>query len=521
MPDAALDEEDELNFQKWSGTSERRLKMAKAMIRDISVSLRENLRLESLDADAGLDQVIREQKQKKERVYTSCREHQNVIDTSYSCLQDMARASKQTVDSITQLTHQRYRGTANIQINDVRQELRSKRPPSELFKDILDEALEAEQTLLQKQREVLLSMEEEGKQIIQELDDKRSVLTGNSGVRRVKMSHDISSLNQKVQALNQKTNEDSNLPDDSQLSEDTKQMLDATFDLLHRYRTHRGKTLRIVEKFAMERDGAKTRTESALTKRMEQLTQRKTELESQLRELRSTVTKAERELDSSYRKLGQIGEGDDDDDDDVETMMLTMAMAMTNSSWKLAPDDTSKKEKLAADSELLSKLRRMRDKVDEDFRAKCTALEIDSTCKRVNAAKAGEAKLKKETNMLRMKSASNLRTLGVLSLNPKQERPRAVGAPAAGKRPGSFQVAESWCSSRARAIEVQHRVSAVSAEALEQGQMPCEPEAVVLPEAACHCRNPECCAPRDEQASKDFSKEAHARKRSILPSASF
>lgn len=352
--------------------------MAKAMIRDISLSLRENQRLESLDADAGLDQVIREQKQKKERVYTSCREHQNVIDTSYSCLQDMARASKQTVDSITQLTHQRYRGTANIQINDVRQELRSKRPPSELFKDILDEALEAEQTLLQKQREVLLSMEEEGKQIIQELDDKRSVLTGNSGVRRVKMSHDISSLNQKVQALNQKTNEDNNLPDDSQLSEDTKQMLDATFGLLHRYRTHRGKTLRLVEKFAMERDGAKTRTESALTKRMEQLTQRKTELESQLRELRSTVTKAERELDSSYRKL--------------------------------APDDTSKKEKLAADSELLSKLRKMRDKVDEDFRAKCTALEIDSTCKRVNAAKAGEAKLKKETNMLRMKSASNLRS---------------------------------------------------------------------------------------------------------------
>ena len=31
-----------------------------------------------------------------------------------------------------------------------------------------------------------------GKQLIQELDDKRSVLTGNSGVRRVKMLHDIS-----------------------------------------------------------------------------------------------------------------------------------------------------------------------------------------------------------------------------------------------------------------------------------------------------------------------------------------
>ena len=26
-----------------------------------------------------------EQKQKKERVYSQCREHQNVIDTSYSC----------------------------------------------------------------------------------------------------------------------------------------------------------------------------------------------------------------------------------------------------------------------------------------------------------------------------------------------------------------------------------------------------------------------------------------------------
>ena len=35
-----------------------------------------------------------EQKQKKERVYTQCREHQNVIDTSYSCPSDLQVSSK-------------------------------------------------------------------------------------------------------------------------------------------------------------------------------------------------------------------------------------------------------------------------------------------------------------------------------------------------------------------------------------------------------------------------------------------
>lgn len=83
------------------------------------------------------------------------------------------------MDSITQLTHERYKGTANIQICEVRQEsgahfafrlkqsfprLRAGRPQPELFRagllealrepleDILDEALDFEKKVLEKQR---------------------------------------------------------------------------------------------------------------------------------------------------------------------------------------------------------------------------------------------------------------------------------------------------------------------------------------------------------------------------------
>lgn len=53
---------------------------------------------------------------------------------------------------------------------------------------------------------------------------------------------------------------------------------------------------------------AKARAEASLNKRVEQLGERKTELETQLRDLRKSVMKAERELDSSFRKLNPADE---------------------------------------------------------------------------------------------------------------------------------------------------------------------------------------------------------------------
>ncbi|CAJ1374639.1 unnamed protein product [Effrenium voratum] len=371
-------EGEELSYSKWLNESERRLHVAKAMTRDLLASLRENKLQEALNPDAGLDQVVREQKQKKERVYTQCRQHQNVIDASYSCIQDLKRAAKRTVDSITQLTHEKYKGTANFQVCELRQELRAKRPPSELFKDILDEALEQERQLLLSQRDSLLALEAEGKAIIDEIEEKQILLTRNSGERRVNMHHDISSLNQKV-SMQIKQPEEAATPK-SKLREESKQTLEDTYKLLARYNEHRRKTQESVEEFRARRENAKARTEANLTKRVQQLSERKLELDTQLRDLITSITKAERELESSFRKL--------------------------------SPNDAAKKEKLESDKDLLERLRRLKDQVAEDTRHKSAALEIDNTCKRVNAAKAGEAKLKKEMPPVRSRSCVNFRSNG-------------------------------------------------------------------------------------------------------------
>lgn len=260
---------------------------AKSLTRDLFMSLRQNRLEEQMNPDAGLDQVVREQKQKKERVYRRARRHQNVIDASYDCIEDLARASKKAVDSITQLTHERYKGTANIQICEVRQELRCGRPQPELFRDILDEALDAEKSTLLSQREVLLNMEEEGKELINQMAEKRALLTRNSGERRVNMLHDISSLNQKV-AMPPKRPPDgsptkSNRGDQdsgpreykqiSELKEESKQVLAETSELLERAWNHRKQTLETVRQFSTRRELAKARAEASLTKRVEQLSE--------------------------------------------------------------------------------------------------------------------------------------------------------------------------------------------------------------------------------------------------------
>eukprot|EP00913_Durusdinium_trenchii_P020119 g18907.t1 len=117
----------ELSFSTWWNISEKRMNRAKSLTRDLFMSLRQNRLEEQMNPDAGLDQVVRCLANSK-----VC----NVIDASYDCIEDLARASKKAVDSITQLTHERYKGTANIQICEVRQELRCGRPQPELFRDL-------------------------------------------------------------------------------------------------------------------------------------------------------------------------------------------------------------------------------------------------------------------------------------------------------------------------------------------------------------------------------------------------
>eukprot|EP00931_Biecheleriopsis_adriatica_P092838 TRINITY_DN6660_c0_g1_i2.p1 TRINITY_DN6660_c0_g1~~TRINITY_DN6660_c0_g1_i2.p1 ORF type:complete len:425 (-),score=132.40 TRINITY_DN6660_c0_g1_i2:199-1473(-) len=373
------------NFKKWWGTTDRNLSAARSLTRDLLLSLEKNRLEEAGQGDAALDQVVREQKEKKEKVYTQAGKHMKVISLSYDRIQDVERSITQTVDSITQLTHERYKGFAHLQICTLRLELREKRPPSELFQDILSDALEAEKTLLEAQREELKGVKDEGKQLVEDLHKMRAVLSRNSGERRINILHDISSLNQKVAPLPGQKNENEEAQEDAagagedkekQLEESRQVHRDAR-QLLDRFAEHRKKTLEGVSKCRDKRLEAKQKTEDCLTTRVQQLFERKIDLDTQLRHVKQTIVKGERELESSYRKL--------------------------------APGDTKKADKLAADSEMLDKLKKLKEQLTEEFKNKCTALEIENDCKRVNAAKAGSAQLNKDTALLRSQSAPMLR----------------------------------------------------------------------------------------------------------------
>eukprot|EP00930_Biecheleria_cincta_P060262 TRINITY_DN45943_c0_g1_i1.p1 TRINITY_DN45943_c0_g1~~TRINITY_DN45943_c0_g1_i1.p1 ORF type:complete len:453 (+),score=116.05 TRINITY_DN45943_c0_g1_i1:68-1360(+) len=372
------------NFKKWLSASDAKLSAARLVTRDLLISLRKNQMEEAGKPDAGLDQVVREQKEKKERVYGQARAHMAVIESAYENVQSVERSITQTSDSITQLTHERYKGFAHLQICELRQELREKRPAPELFQDAVTDALASEHSLLEAQRQELQKLEAAGKTIVADLTATRALLSRHSGERRINILHDISSINDKVskpgakkKSLDEENNSASPKAENgSKLEEDAEAILGNTQKLLHRFSAYRSASLAAVERCRGARNQAKLKTEESLTKRIELLAGRKLELEGQLMEVSQTIVKAERELESSYRKL--------------------------------APSDKAKADKLQADTEMLDKLRRIRDKLTEDLRCKATALEIDNTCKRVNAAKAGGKSVEKEANLIRSNSAPNL-----------------------------------------------------------------------------------------------------------------
>lgn len=372
------------NYKKWLNASDAKLSAARNVTRDLMIQLRKNHEQEALQADAGMDQVVREQKEKKERVYGQARAHMAVIESAYEMVQGVERSITLTGDSITQLTHERYKGFAYLQINELRSELREKRPAAELFQDAVMDALASEHSLLEAQRQELQKLEAAGKTIIADLSAKRVLLSRHSGERRVSMLHDISSINDKVSKPGQKKkssdvengNASPKADSNSKLEEDKETILGNARKLLQKFSAYREASLAAVERCRAARNQAKLKTEESLTKRIELLAGRKIELDAQLLQVSQTIVKAERELESSYRKL--------------------------------APSDKAKAEKLQADSELLDKLKKIRDKLAEDLRCKATALEIDNTCKRVNAAKAGGKSVEKEANLIRSNSAPNL-----------------------------------------------------------------------------------------------------------------
>ncbi|CAE8708665.1 unnamed protein product [Polarella glacialis] len=182
------------NQAKWLTISDNNMMMARNLTRDMLTVVRNNEIVEAASKDATADAANREKEIAKSKVYAQAKAHEAVISVSFKCIQDIEDAILQTEDSLTKLTHERYKGFATLQVCERRQELREKRPASESFRDVLSDALASEKQILDNMRKDLFDMEEQGKKVIEEMLAKRAVLSHDTGARRLVIAHDISSL---------------------------------------------------------------------------------------------------------------------------------------------------------------------------------------------------------------------------------------------------------------------------------------------------------------------------------------
>mmetsp|Transcript_24288 Transcript_24288/g.38919 ORF Transcript_24288/g.38919 Transcript_24288/m.38919 type:complete len:472 (+) Transcript_24288:94-1509(+) len=391
------------NQAKWLTISDNNMMMARNLTRDMLTVVRNNEIVEAASKDATADAANREKEIAKSKVYAQAKAHEAVISVSFKCIQDIEDAILQTEDSLTKLTHERYKGFATLQVCERRQELREKRPASESFRDVLSDALASEKQILDNMRKDLFDMEEQGKKVIEEMLAKRAVLSHDTGARRLVIAHDISSLkpnlapaapgsespkahhaapaagNAADSADLDATTAHAEKPPQSaeekkKAQQESKEMIEATMKLLERCAQHRHKTFDLCFKAKQDRDRANHRTEDCLARRTTELAEMKKMLEKHALDVEAAISRAERALDRTERRLDK--------------------------------KDKGKVDKFASDKQLLGQLHAARSRLQDDIRNKFAALEIDNMCRRVTAAKASEAKMKQA--MARTNSAPSL-----------------------------------------------------------------------------------------------------------------
>jgi len=410
------------NQAKWIAKSENNMAQARNSIRDMLTVLRQNDVAEAANKDAGMEQEKREKEAKKAKVMNQAAVHEKVIDTSFKCMQEIEDAILQTEDSMTKLTHERYKGFAFLQVCERRQEIRDKRPVQENFKDALTDALAAERDVLEKARKELLGLEGEGKNIVQDLRDTRAFLSRDTGERRLQMMEDLKTLAPDLTIPVPKSTKKAGSPKANSAGEEapanntaeaapdaaapaapaspgneapeaeashkkataedlkkaeaaSKELIANTMKLLEKTSNHRHKTTELVIKVKQEAARANHRTEDNLARRTTELAAVKKQLESHALDVEAAIQRAERSLDRSEKRLDT--------------------------------SDAKKVEKMNADKNMLDQLREIRRRLAQDIQCKFSALDIDNMCRRVTAAKASEAKLKQAT-MTRTNSAPSL-----------------------------------------------------------------------------------------------------------------
>eukprot|EP00441_Pelagodinium_beii_P026913 CAMPEP_0197653992 /NCGR_PEP_ID=MMETSP1338-20131121/38143_1 /TAXON_ID=43686 ORGANISM="Pelagodinium beii, Strain RCC1491" /NCGR_SAMPLE_ID=MMETSP1338 /ASSEMBLY_ACC=CAM_ASM_000754 /LENGTH=487 /DNA_ID=CAMNT_0043229335 /DNA_START=43 /DNA_END=1506 /DNA_ORIENTATION=+ len=416
------------NQAKWIAKSDNNMTQARSLISQMLTVLRNNDVAEAASKGASMEADKRAKEEKKEKVMKQASIHERIIESSFQCMQDIEDTILQTEDSMTKLTHERYKGFAFLQVCERRQELREKRPIQESFKDVLTDALASEKSVLEGARKDLLALEDEGKKVVNDLRDKRAFLSRDIGERRLQMMEDLKTLapdltippptKKKKEAGSPKAGNDVEAPtNDAEAAPtspaaapatpaaapeaaaepakehktpptpeqlkaaeaESKKLIGETMKLLEKCSSHRLRTIELCIKVKQDAARANHRTEDCLARRTAELGSVKKQLESHALDVEAAIQRAERSLDRTEKRLDS--------------------------------KDPKKVEKLQADKAMLQNLRNVRSKLADDIQGKFAALEIDNMCRRVTAAKASEAKLKAAT-LTRSNSAPTLKKKG-------------------------------------------------------------------------------------------------------------
>ncbi|CAE7426848.1 Rpl28 [Symbiodinium pilosum] len=274
----------------------------------------------------------REKEAKKAVVFSKAAAHEKVIATSFKCMQDIEDGILQTEDSLSKLTHERYRGFAYLQVCERRLELRQKRPAAEMFKDAGIQALTSEKQALEAARKELLELEEQGKKIVGELRDKRKFLSEDTGIRRLQMMEDLKTLSPQValppvkgssspksnkeqkeekkeentadSAQAEKTEQAAESQEEQKKAEQaSKELIADTLKLLEKTSCHRNKSLETVFKVKQDTSRANHRSEDCLSRRTAELAEMKKQLEKHALDVEAAILRAERSLERTERRL--------------------------------------------------------------------------------------------------------------------------------------------------------------------------------------------------------------------------
>lgn len=361
------------NSKSWLRKTRSELRLARNVVLDSKALIRRNHILEAREKKGAQEQSEAQKTQLRAKVREQTEKHGEVIGRSFQCRLNVDDAVSRTENSVTYLTHERYAGFKALEVCKRRIRIREDRPPTEMFRDALDKALETELQLLETQRLDLFMLENEGKDIAHALASLRTVLSRDTGERRLKIQQADRDLKIKLMS-SMAVWGDQGMEDSDDEQRASEGVLAESAQLLERAANYSRTATSFIGRVRQDSKEVQYATEEALVKRCTFLAELKRNLEVQSLDVCGAIVAAEKSI--------------------------------TRAEKRLDPKNNAAVQRLAEDKGVLEKLRCSRQVLKAEIQNKYTALEVDNLCRRVTAQKALAEQMQEE--LRKSESAPNL-----------------------------------------------------------------------------------------------------------------